>query len=111
MTSKSLAATFAAIVVGAVLATSACAGDGKITMLQPYDWTKVPVLFVHGLWDSKATRNPMIHALDRIQLGQKGRADFSVDLLVLVLRLFFLHHFPRSRATQNKKVPSLVTLR
>jgi uncharacterized alpha/beta hydrolase family protein len=81
MTGKSLAATLAATVMGAVLATSACAEDGKMTMLQSYDWTKVPVLFVHGLWDSKATWNPMIHALERdSQISQKYQFwTFSYD--------------------------------
>ncbi len=38
-------------------------GLARISRLQPYDPKKIPVIFVHGLWDSGATWTPMINAL------------------------------------------------
>ena len=68
--------------MAALFASSACADDGgRITMLQPNDRTKVPVLFVHGLWDHASTWNPMVHALQRdAQISAKYQLwTFSYD--------------------------------
>jgi pimeloyl-ACP methyl ester carboxylesterase len=39
------------------------AQTARIAHLQPYDPSKVPVIFIHGLLDSSATWTPMINAL------------------------------------------------
>jgi len=67
--------------MSAVITVSAFAASGKIKMRQPYDSTKVPVLFVHGLWDTKETWIPMLHQLERDpQISQKYQFwTFSYD--------------------------------
>jgi triacylglycerol esterase/lipase EstA (alpha/beta hydrolase family) len=63
-------AAFAAITVSTL--SFAQARDAKINMRKPYDSAKIPVLFVHGLWDTKETWLPMLHALERdAQLSSK----------------------------------------
>jgi triacylglycerol esterase/lipase EstA (alpha/beta hydrolase family) len=53
------------VVMSLAFAAPAFARDAKVTMRQPYDAAKTPVLFVHGLWDTKQTWLPMLHALER----------------------------------------------
>ena len=42
--------------------------DARLSRLQPYDPDKIPVLFIHGLGDSRATWAPMINFLRQDQV-------------------------------------------